>query len=97
MESRMLKILGIAAGLMLSNQALAQPQPADEWINSASEDSTAVNNHHEDVVDGHSNSMTFEGLGGPIEERTGYPPCTPDPADDNCIQLYENGVSGLGN
>lgn len=37
------------------------------------------------------------GMGGPVEERTGYPPCDPGPGDDRCIQLYERGVSGAGN
>ncbi len=36
-------------------------------------------------------------IGGPIEERTGYPPCDPGPGDDRCIQLYESGVTGQGN
>ncbi|MBA3676221.1 MAG: hypothetical protein H0W74_02300 [Sphingosinicella sp.] len=38
-----------------------------------------------------------EALGGPIEGRTGYPACDPGPGDDNCIQLYERGVTGQGN
>jgi hypothetical protein len=37
------------------------------------------------------------GIGGPIEERTGYPPCDPGPGDDKCIQLYERGVTGTDN
>jgi hypothetical protein len=37
------------------------------------------------------------GIGGPAEERTGYPPCDPGPGDDSCIQLYERGVTGSGN
>lgn len=41
------------------------------------------------------NDMT--GMGGPVEERNGYPPCDPGPGDDSCIQLYEHGVSGSGN
>ena len=41
------------------------------------------------------NDMT--GMGGPLDERTGYPPCDPGPGDDSCIQLYEHGVSGTGN
>ena len=35
-------------------------------------------------------------MGGPIDE-TGYPPCSPGPGDDRCIQLYEPGVTGAGN
>ena len=48
----------------------------------------------------------FAGMGGPYEEVYGsgsvsltprpatenYPPCDPGPGDDNCIQLYEDGV-----
>ena len=48
----------------------------------------------------------FAGMGGPYEEAYGsgsvsltprpatenYPPCDPGPGDDNCIQLYEEGV-----
>ena len=37
------------------------------------------------------------GIGGPIESATDYPPCSPGPGDDRCIQLYEAGVSGAGN
>ena len=38
-----------------------------------------------------------EGMGGPIESVSGYPPCDPGPGDDRCIQLYEPGVTGAGN
>lgn len=34
------------------------------------------------------------GVGGPVEARTDYPPCSPGRGDDNCIQLYERGVTG---
>ena len=39
----------------------------------------------------------YQGVGGPIESQSGYPPCSPGPGDDRCIQLYESGVSGAGN
>ncbi len=39
-------------------------------------------------------STAYRGVGGPIEARTDYPPCRPGPGDDNCIQLYERGVTG---
>jgi hypothetical protein len=39
----------------------------------------------------------FAGVGGPIEAQSGYPPCSPGPGDDSCIQLYEPGVTGAGN
>ena len=38
-----------------------------------------------------------QGMGGPIESQSGYPPCDPGPGDDRCIQLYEPGVTGAGN
>jgi len=41
-------------------------------------------------------SAEYAGVGGPIAE-TGYPPCSPGPGDDRCIQLYEPGVTGAGN
>ncbi len=37
------------------------------------------------------------GVGGPVEAQSGYPPCSPGPGDDRCIQLYERGVTGAGN
>ena len=36
-------------------------------------------------------------IGGPVEQRTGYPPCRPGEGDDRCIQLYERGVTGRDN
>jgi len=45
----------------------------------------------------HLDSGAFTGVGGPLEERTGYPPCRPGRGDDECIQLYEAGVTGSGN
>lgn len=38
-----------------------------------------------------------QGVGGPVEAQSGYPPCSPGPGDDRCIQLYEPGVTGAGN
>jgi hypothetical protein len=38
-----------------------------------------------------------QGVGGPVEAQSGYPPCSPGPGDDRCIQLYERGVTGAGN
>jgi hypothetical protein len=38
-----------------------------------------------------------QGVGGPVESQSGYPPCEPGPGDDRCIQLYERGVTGAGN
>ena len=39
----------------------------------------------------------LQGVGGPVEAQSGYPPCDPGPGDDRCIQLYERGVTGAGN
>ena len=39
----------------------------------------------------------YQGVGGPVEAQSGYPPCSPGPGDDRCIQLYERGVTGAGN
>ena len=36
-------------------------------------------------------------IGGPVDARTGYPPCRPGRGDDRCIQLYERGVTGRDN
>jgi hypothetical protein len=54
------------------------------------------------------NPDQWAGMGGPYEEvygdgrvdltprpaQTSYPPCSPGPGDDRCIQLYERGVTG---
>ena len=61
-----------------------------------------------DIVDaeaadtGEADTST-QGVGGPIETAAAetaprpaahnYPPCSPGPGDDNCIQLYEPGVA----
>lgn len=42
-------------------------------------------------------STTPGAIGGPVEARTGYPPCRPGRGDDRCIQLYERGVTGRDN
>jgi hypothetical protein len=44
-------------------------------------------------------TAAYTGVGGPLEEVTtsataDYPPCSPGPGDDRCIQLYERGVTG---
>jgi hypothetical protein len=48
----------------------------------------------EPAVAGHAD---YQGVGGPVEAQSGYPPCSPGPGDDRCIQLYESGVTGVGN
>ena len=42
-------------------------------------------------------TSAYQGVGGPVEAQSGYPPCSPGPGDDRCIQLYEPGVTGAGN
>jgi hypothetical protein len=42
-------------------------------------------------------TAVHQGMGGPVEAQSGYPPCDPGPGDDRCIQLYEPGVTGAGN
>ena len=70
-------------------------------LNRHGEPGIAMGGPYEPVT-AHAMSMmthetSYEGMGGPIDERTGYPPCEPGPADDSCIQLYERGVTGSGN
>jgi hypothetical protein len=52
---------------------------------------------YEDAYTAGHTSVTYDGVGGPDETRTGYPPCQPGPGDDRCIQLYERGVTGRDN
>lgn len=46
-------------------------------------------------VETHADAMTDDhaAMGGPLE-AVNYPPCSPGPGDDSCIQLYERGVTG---
>lgn len=44
-----------------------------------------------------AHATAHQGVGGPVEAQSGYPPCDPGPGDDRCIQLYEPGVTGAGN
>lgn len=73
---------------MASNTAMGGPyEPATHG------DSTA---HGSSTMDHDSMAGMQSGaaVGGPVEQRTGYPPCDPGPGDDSCIQLYERGVTG---
>lgn len=96
----MKRIVATAFALILASPALAQPEPApaaqpanmDNAVDAVPDAPEAT---YEPVVE-HSNSMIYSGMGGPIEERTNYPPCRPGAGDDNCIQLYERGVTGRG-
>ena len=56
-----------------------------------------VTAHAESLMHEGKTSASYEGAGGPIEDRTGYPPCSrPGPGEDSCIQLHERGVIGAG-
>ena len=98
----MKKIVATALTLILASPALAQQPPAAASAQPANMDNEpeavphAPADTYEPVAE-HSNSMIYSGLGGPIEERTNYPPCRRGAGDDNCIQLYERGVTGAGN
>jgi hypothetical protein len=50
----------------------------------------------ETEADEGASAATYTGMGGPLEEvdTSAYPPCSPGPGDDRCIQLYERGVTG---
>lgn len=67
----------------------------------ATDTRTAMGGHLEEVdhdarYAAHDDEQ-YEGVGGPFESADGYPPCERGPGDDNCIQLYERGVTGEGN
>jgi hypothetical protein len=72
-------------------QTEADPATDDSGAISASKEAPAENGgiaHHSDD----------QGVGGPVEAQSGYPPCSDaGPGEDRCIQLYEAGVSGAGN
>ena len=65
---------------------VSKGETSDGAIETASETDASVVDHSE-----------FQGVGGPVEAQSGYPPCSPGPGDDRCIQLYERGVTGAGN
>jgi hypothetical protein len=65
---------------------VSKGETSDALVQTASADSATLADHNE-----------FQGVGGPVEAQSGYPPCSPGPGDDRCIQLYEAGVTGAGN
>ena len=67
--------------------AVAAPMNGDGLVDAASGESAEVEL---------ASAGDYSGVGGPVAE-TGYPPCSPGPGDDRCIQLYERGVTGAGN
>jgi hypothetical protein len=68
----------------------SRPLPAD----TVAPTTAAVGETSEPELAAHSD---MQGVGGPVEAQSGYPPCSPGPGDDRCIQLYERGVTGAGN
>jgi hypothetical protein len=88
---------GLADGS--STSAMGGPyEPVDEaGVETVSADAgttAAVDETEETEVAAHGD---MQGVGGPVEAQSGYPPCSPGPGDDRCIQLYERGVTGAGN
>jgi hypothetical protein len=88
---------GLADGSATS--AMGGPyEPVDEArVETASADAgttATVGETEETELAAHSD---MQGVGGPVEAQSGYPPCSPGPGDDRCIQLYERGVTGAGN
>jgi hypothetical protein len=65
---------------------IAKGEMIDSETGLAVETDTAIATHSD-----------YQGVGGPVEAQSGYPPCSPGPGDDRCIQLYEPGVTGAGN
>ena len=91
------RIFVLAAGVFVSGAALAQSGSANIASPPAAERSPSA----DETVADHANAVLQDlgqpedlplAMGGPTEERAGYPPCDPGPGDDNCIQLYEKGV-----
>lgn len=58
----------------------------------ATKDSTAPGAERGQGKEAHTEAHS--GMGGPEEATTEYPPCSPGPGDDRCIQLYERDVGG---
>jgi hypothetical protein len=84
--------------------AAAFAQTSEPGLNSihdpaaSPETSEEVAVHLEKRIEDNAPLEDYSGMGGPIEERTHYPPCKrKGPGEDRCIQLYERGVTGKGN
>jgi hypothetical protein len=79
-----------------ASSAMGGPyEPVDGGLNDSAAIAESTDSKDESSeLAGHSE---FNGVGGPIEAQSGYPPCSPGPGDDRCIQLYEPGVTGAGN
>ncbi|HEX9931917.1 MAG TPA: hypothetical protein VGB08_03665 [Allosphingosinicella sp.] len=70
---------------------------ADAGAKTETPDSPPVGDAADDPAKGTPATTTPGAIGGPIEQRSGYPPCRPGRGDDRCIQLYERGVTGRQN
>ena len=76
-----------AAGMGVSqDMAMSKDEVVESWSGDAGQTEIAAHD-----------SSAYQGVGGPTEMQTGYPPCEPGAGDDRCIQLYERGVTGAGN
>ena len=76
-----------AAGMGASHDStMSKDEAAASWSGDTGQTEIAVHD-----------SSAYQGVGGPAEAQSGYPPCEPGPGDDRCIQLYERGVTGAGN
>jgi hypothetical protein len=74
---------------------------ADTWVDDPVASDTFVDDPvvaDSSAVDTYGPTDVYAGMGGPELDTTprpaagNYPPCSPGPGDDNCIQLYEPGV-----
>jgi hypothetical protein len=95
----MMRVLAACVAIALAGPGVAQvPKVEDQWANAMPETASGA---EEDApeIEHHANAMLVDtpAMGGPVEERTGYPPCRPGRGEDNCIQLYEAGVTGETN
>jgi len=95
-----------ALALIAATEAKTQPvsKPVEQaWSNSLesepeamSQDEAFAGEEASEIVATHLESTNYDGMGGPIEEQTAYPPCGPN-VRDACIQLYEPGVTEESN
>ncbi|HEY0012364.1 MAG TPA: hypothetical protein VGB79_05870 [Allosphingosinicella sp.] len=84
--------VSLASGQSASGEAWSGAKSADDggltWADADIKSKETVGGAAMASADGSANV----GQGGPLEPR-GYPACRPGRGDDNCIQLYERGVS----
>ena len=95
------------AGSAMKSASAAMGGPLDEADDSAKPIMTDASYWNDPIIAAkHSEAAALKGgMGGPVEEvktaslelapraaADNYPPCSPGPGDDRCIQLYEPGV-----